>query len=160
MSIRTVVGDDDDGFRAAVIDVLEADPRFTVVGEAADGVELVEVAATTDPDLVLLDVRMPSGGAVAARALTGAHGDASRATPRPVVVALSAERAPEVVASLLQAGAVGFLAKGRLGGSLPDLLARVYDGELMVAAPSGILALRHLLHHRGEAAAKGEPEGA
>jgi len=146
MSIRTVVGDDDGGFRAAVVDVLADDPRFVVVGEAADGAELVEVARTTGPDLVLLDVRMPSGGSVAARALT--EDGSGRFASRPLVVALSADSGPEVVASMLQAGAVGFLAKGRLGATLPDLLARVAEGEVVVAVPSGIHALRQLLGQR------------
>jgi DNA-binding NarL/FixJ family response regulator len=166
MSIRTVVGDDDGGFRAALIDVLEADSRFAVVGEAADGAELVAVAASTHPDLVLLDVRMPSGGPAAARALTVTEGDPGRWPTRPLVVALSAETAPEVVASMLQSGAVSFLAKGRLGASLPDVLVRVTEGEVMVAVPTGIHALRHLLQHRrdpaaeadGHAAPKGHPE--
>ena len=154
MSIRTVVGDDDSGFRAAVIDVLEADPRFAVVGEAENGAQLVEVAATTNPDLVLMDVRMPSGGAGAARALSEAHGEPGRPSLRPVVVAVSADTSTEVVASMLQAGAVGFLAKGRLGATLPDVLARAADGELVVAVPTGIQALRHLLQHRRDPAAQ------
>jgi two-component system nitrate/nitrite response regulator NarL len=148
MSIRTVVGDDDTGFRSAVVDVLGADPRFAVVGEAADGAELLDVASTTHPDLVLMDVRMPSGGAVAARALTRAHGDPGRWATRPLVVAISADTTPEVVASMLQAGAVGFLAKGRLGATLPDVLVRMVEGEVVVAVPTGIHALRHLLQHR------------
>ncbi|HCB06242.1 MAG TPA: response regulator transcription factor [Nocardioides sp.] len=157
MSIRTVVGDDDSRFRAAVIEVLGADARFAVVGEAADGAELLNVATTTHPDLILLDVRMPSGGAVAARALTGANGDPGRWSTRPLVVAVSADTTPEVVASMLQAGAVGFLAKGRLGATLPDVLVRMVEGEVVVAVPTGIHALRHLLQHRREPA--GVPDG-
>lgn len=148
MSIRIVVGDDDGGFRAAVIEVLEADPRFAVVGEAVDGAELLEVTAATDPDLVLLDVRMASGGTIAARALTALEKESGRSGVRPLVVALTAEASPEVVASMLEAGAVGYLAKGRLGATLPDLLARVVEGEVVLAVPSGINALRHLLGHR------------
>ena len=156
MAIRTVVGDDDERFRAAVVDVLEADPRFAVVGVAADGAELVELAATTSPDLVVLDVRMPSGGAAAALRLSRPDGDPARSAPRPLVVALSADTAPEIVASMLEAGAVGFLAKGRLGATLPDLLARVCDGEVVVAVPTGVHALRHLL---GQREATSSPNG-
>ena len=165
MSIRTVVADNDAGFRAAVVDVLGADPRFTVVGEAADGEELLEVAATADPDLVLVDVRMPSGGAVAAHALTSST-DHTGPSQRPLVVGISADTGPEVVASMLQAGAAGYFAKGRLGASFADLLARVAEGEVVVAVPTGIHALRHLLHQRtaaepGAAAdsAVAQPEG-
>jgi two-component system nitrate/nitrite response regulator NarL len=64
------------------------------------------------------------------------------------VVAISADTTPEVVASMLQAGAVGFLAKGRLGATLPDVLVRMVEGEVVVAVPTGIHALRHLLQHR------------
>ena len=144
MAIRVAVADDDAMFRTAAVGLLRADPRIDVVGEAADGEELLELAAGTDPDVVLLDVRMPAGGAAAAQALTR-HGATQGRPSRPLVVALTAETSPEVIDAMLRAGAVGYLAKGRIGSALADLVSRVHDGEVIIAAPTASVALRRLL---------------
>ena len=60
-------------------------------------------------------------------------------------MAVTADTSPEVIDAMLRAGAVGYLAKGRIGATLPDLLFRVFDGELIVAVPTAGLALRRLL---------------
>jgi len=59
MAIRTLVADDVPELRAIFRLLLSSDDRFEVVGEAADGVEAVEMAGRLRPDLVLLDVAMP-----------------------------------------------------------------------------------------------------
>lgn len=138
MTVRVAVADDDAGFRDALVELLEADSRFEVVGTTGDGEELLELHERTRADVVLLDVRMPAGGAVAARAL------AASATP-PLVVAVSAETSPHVVLELLRAGAVGYLAKGRLGGDLGEFLARVVDGEVLIGTPTAGHVLRQLI---------------
>jgi DNA-binding NarL/FixJ family response regulator len=143
-TIRVVIGDDDARFRATVIDVLDADARFEVVGEAGTGAELLEVSMATEPDIVLLDVRMPGGGTEAARALSRIERYV-RGQYRPTVVALTAEAAPETIVALLRAGAVGYLVKGRVGATLPDLLERAFSGSVVLAAPSAAQALRQLV---------------
>ncbi len=136
-AIRVVVADDDDDMRSALLDVLSADPRFDVVGSAATGVELMALAGDRRPAVVLLDVRMPGGGVEAAAAL------AAEPSP-PVVVAVSANTELATVLAMLRAGAAGYLGKGRLGASLPDLVARCAAGELHLAVPNGPSILRHL----------------
>ena len=136
--IRVVVADDDEAIRAVLSEVMRSDTRFDVVGEAADGAELLELVATQDVDVVLLDVRMPNGGATAARAL--------QEGPPVVVVAVSAETSPETVASLLRAGVRGYLAKGRLGPNLPELVARCVAGEVILAVPTAAQAIQRLTH--------------
>lgn len=136
-AIRVVVADDDDDMRSALLDVLSADPRFDVVGSAATGVELMALAGDSRPSVVLLDVRMPGGGVEAAAALTSAPNP-------PVVVAVSANTEVATVLAMLRAGASGYLGKGRLGASLPDLVARCAAGELHLAVPNGPSILRHL----------------
>jgi DNA-binding NarL/FixJ family response regulator len=144
MTIRVALGDNDDAFRHAAVGLLEADPRIEVVGAAADGHELLELASSTEPDVILIDVRMPAGGPIGARALVDQAAAPGRRT-QPLVVALSAETSPDVIESMLRAGAVGYLAKGRIGSSLSDLVARVYQGEVILAAPTAGLALRRVL---------------
>jgi two-component system nitrate/nitrite response regulator NarL len=136
---RVVVADDDDVLRSALVDVLDADERFEVVGVAETGEGLPALVAATGADVVLLDVRMPGGGAEAARALTSTDGS------RPIVVALTAQVDTVRVLEMLRAGATGFLAKGRIGVSLPDLVARCAEGEVLLAVPTGVSALRHLV---------------
>lgn len=146
--IRIAVGDDDRAFREAVRDVLTADPRFTVVAAVASGTELREVVADLRPDVALVDIRMPGGGADAVRGLredeqgrvaTDAH-DVSL-----VVIAVSAHTGVSDVRDLLAAGATGYLAKGNLGGALPDLVHRCATGEVVLAVPSGAKALLMLI---------------
>jgi DNA-binding NarL/FixJ family response regulator len=123
--IRTIVADDHPGMVSALVGALEGDSRFTVVATAVTGFEAERVARRTRPDVVILDMRMPGGGVVAARAIT--------ALPRPpVVVAVSAHSSPAAVADMLDAGAAGHLTKGRIGSLLPDLVVRCVDGEVVL----------------------------
>jgi len=139
--IRVVIADDDVGIRSALEDVLDADPRFSVVGSVATGQELRTVARAVAPHVVLLDIRMPGGGPEAARALLE---DGLPDGRRPlVVIAVSAHTAVTNVVSMLRAGAVGYLAKGRLA-ALPDLVARCAEGEVVLAVPGAAEALRQL----------------
>jgi DNA-binding NarL/FixJ family response regulator len=140
--IRVVVADDDAGVREALVDVLSADRRFLVVGSAATGHLALVVASAVRPDVVLLDVRMPGGGPAAAHALSGLPGVGRSGAP--LVIAVSADTDAGTVAAMLRAGAVGFLAKGRLG-DLPDLVARCAGGEVVLAVPSAGDALREVM---------------
>jgi DNA-binding NarL/FixJ family response regulator len=144
MTIRVAVGDDDDAFRKAAVGLLEADPRIEVVGSAADGTELLQLVTETQPDVVLLDVRMPAGGAVGAKALADLAAASERRAPM-LVVALTAETSPDVIETMLRAGAVAYFAKGRIGAALGDLVSRVHDGEVILATPTAGLALRRVL---------------
>lgn len=135
--IRVVIADDDDGVRAALHDVLDADDRFLVVGTAAGGDDLARIVGAARPDVVLLDVRMPGGGEAAARSLAEMPGG-------PIVVAVSASTEISTVVSMIRAGATGYLAKGKLGHWLPEMVARCADGQVVLAVPNGAAALRSL----------------
>lgn len=134
---RAVVADDDTHVRSAVAMSLASDPRFEVVAQVGDAHLVAEVARSSGADVVLLDVRMPGGGAEAARALHGQGGT--------VVVAVSAETSPRIVTAMLAAGAQGYLAKDRIGASLPDLVGRCLAGEVILAVPTAGIVLRRLV---------------
>ena len=136
-AIRVVIADDDDGVRAALHDVLDADARFLVVGTASQGVDLARTVEAARPDIVLLDVRMPGGGMAAARAL-------SALPSAPVIVAVSASTEVATVVAMLEAGATGYLAKGRLGQWLPEMVSRCADGQVVLAVPNGAAVMRVL----------------
>lgn len=150
--IRVAVADDDRVFREAICEVLSADPRFAVVAEVASGTELRQVVADLRPDVALVDIRMPGGGAAAVRGLR--DDDRLRTNDPLVVIAVSAHTGVSDVRELLAAGATGYLAKGSLGAALPDLVHRCASGEVVLAVPSGAKALLMLVEQ-----ANGTPGG-
>lgn len=136
--VRVLIADDHPQMLAAMVHVVESDDRFMVVATATNGHDALRIASEVEVDVALLDVRMPGGGAYAVAAI--------RALPSaPAVVAVSAETTLSTVASIVRAGAVGYLAKGRIGESLPEVLAQCAAGEVVLATGSGAGALRLLL---------------
>lgn len=140
--IRVVVADDDASFRAALVDVLEADPRFSVTEAVPTGSDIVDVVCSGGADVALVDVRMVDGGPTAARAIREATEEGR--LRGVAVVALSAQAPVHTVVAMLREGAVGYLVKGRIGSELPDLLARCAAGEVVLAVPGAAEALRQL----------------
>jgi DNA-binding NarL/FixJ family response regulator len=123
---RVVVVDDQELVRAGFRLILEKGGA-DVVGEAADGVEALEVAAATAPDVVLMDVRMPRlDGIEATRRLVAAQ-------PRVKVLALTTFDLDEYVYAAVQAGACGFLLKDVSPADLVHAVAVVARGEAMLA---------------------------
>ncbi len=106
MSVRVLVVDDQALVRAGFRKILEADAEIEVVGEAADGLEAVERANALEPDVVLMDIRMPRlDGIAATRQLAGEGGSG------PQVLVLTTFGLEEYVYEALRAGASGFLLK-------------------------------------------------
>ena len=103
--VRILVADDHpltrDGIRAA----LALDAELEVVGEASDGQEAVHLAEQVQPDVVLMDVRMPVLGGI------GATQRISRTVPNARVVMLTVEETQARVGEAIQAGAAGYLLK-------------------------------------------------
>ena len=119
MTIRVLVADDQTLVRAGFRMILRAEPDIEVVGEAADGAEAIELARELDPDVVLMDVRMPNvDGIEATRRII----DGSEHAPR--VLVLTTFDLDEYVYEALRAGASGFLLK-----DAPGRAARVRDQD-------------------------------
>jgi DNA-binding NarL/FixJ family response regulator len=115
-----VLVDDHDILRAGSVKFLG--DRFDIVGEASDVEEAIEVILDTEPDGVLLDVRMPSGTGDAVVAAVRESGSSARF----LVLSVSAER--DDVVRMLNAGVDGYLLKSTLGEQLGDLVAEMLDG--------------------------------
>ncbi len=136
--VRVLIADDHPQMLAAMVHVVESDERFTVAGTATNADDALQFAKEHDVDVALLDVRMPGGGPSAVTAF--------RSLPSPpAVVAVSAETTVSTVAAMVRAGAVGYLAKGRIGETLPEVLAQCAAGEVVLATGSGAGALRLLV---------------
>jgi DNA-binding NarL/FixJ family response regulator len=127
---RVLLADDQALVRAGFRALLSVQPDIEVAGEAADGVEAVELVRRRQPDVVLMDVRMPRmDGLEATRRITS---DAALAGTR--VIALTTFELDEYVFGALRAGASGFLLKDI---DPPDLLTavRVVSGGEALLAP-------------------------
>jgi RNA polymerase sigma factor (sigma-70 family) len=107
VTVRVLIADDQTLVRAGFRKILEADAEIEVVGEAADGFEAVEAARTLEPDVVLMDVRMPRlDGLEATRRLVDQGKEEG-----PRVLVLTTFALEEYVYEALRAGASGFLLK-------------------------------------------------
>ena len=102
---RVLIADDDDLMRAGLIELLTADPKIEIIGEASTGREAVERARRLVPDVVLMDVRMPDLDGI------GATRELSRAAPEARVLILTTFEQDDYIFGALRAGASGFLLK-------------------------------------------------
>jgi DNA-binding NarL/FixJ family response regulator len=138
--IRVVLVDDQLLVRTGFNVILNQSPDITVVGEAADGREAIDVVRETKPDVVLMDVRMPGlDGIEATRRL---H-DPSRPNGPPRIIILTTFDLDEYVFAGLQAGASGFLLKDTRAADLLAAIRTVAGGQA-VAAPT---VTRRLIEH-------------
>jgi EAL domain-containing protein (putative c-di-GMP-specific phosphodiesterase class I)/DNA-binding NarL/FixJ family response regulator len=104
--IRVLVADDEDSVLAVLESLIESDPGLDLVGMVKDAEAAIDAAEHEQPDVALVDVRMPGGGGVrAAREIR-------RRCPATRVIALSAFEDRETVLAMLRAGALAYVAKG------------------------------------------------
>jgi DNA-binding NarL/FixJ family response regulator len=124
---RVLVADDFPLVREALAAALRRHPEIEVVGMAADGVEAVELALQHQPDVVVLDLKMPRmSGLVALTKL-------SAELPSTRVLLLTACEEPDTVIDAVSAGAAGFVTKRTSGADLTDAVLRVARGEPVVS---------------------------
>src|SRR3954452_24468404 len=125
---RVLVADDFPLVREALAAALNRHPQIEVVGMAGDGVEAVDLAMAHQPDVVVLDLKMPRmSGLVALTRLTAE-------LPRTRVLLLTACEEPETVIDAVSAGAAGFVTKRISGAELADAVCTVHQGNPVVDA--------------------------
>ncbi|MEA2427284.1 MAG: hypothetical protein QOF37_912 [Thermoleophilaceae bacterium] len=110
-----LIADDDAVVRSALIVQLQG--NFKVVAVAKDAAEATDLAIKHRPDIALLDVEMPNGGARAAVPRIATR------SPDTCMVVLSGDESREVVLELLNAGALAYIRKGRTGAEITKTLA-------------------------------------
>ncbi|MDT9592665.1 response regulator transcription factor [Nocardioides zeae] len=133
MSIRVVLVDDQELFRAGVAVILDAADDIEVVGQAADGFAAVRVVEETEPDVVLMDIRMPEmDGVEATRQIFSPERAARRTRPVRVVV-LTTFNLDDRAATAIRHGASGFLLKDTTPLMLRDAVRTVHTGNAVLA---------------------------
>ncbi|MET0864237.1 MAG: response regulator transcription factor [Nakamurella sp.] len=135
--IRVLVADDQELLRSAVRMIVQSQDDMEIVGEAANGLAAVQLAASARPDVVVMDVRMPVlDGVEATRRIVTAG-------PTPKVLVLTTFDLDEHAFGALQAGASGFLLKDAPGERIVDAIRAVAAGDAVIS-PS---TTRRLLDH-------------
>ena len=120
--IRVLIADDHPLIRSAIAELLGGTDDITVVAECADGAEVVEAAARTEPDVVLMDLQMPRmSGLEATRALRAALPDVR-------VIVLTGSWSAAAAREGRALGVAGFLLKGEGPDVLPDIVRTVARG--------------------------------
>ncbi|WEG10235.1 response regulator transcription factor [Microbacterium horticulturae] len=131
MSIDVLVADDQPIVRAGFAALLDAHDGITVVGQAANGAEAVTMAVRVQPDVILMDVRMPQlDGIAATRRILSPDSPAAK-TPR--IIMLTTFDIDDYVYDALQAGASGFLLKDALPEELVNAVRVVADGDALLS---------------------------
>jgi DNA-binding NarL/FixJ family response regulator len=125
--IRVLLVDDEELVRTGLRMILESEPDITVVGDGADGQDALDLVGRTDPDVVLMDIRMPRmDGLEATRRIS-----ATRARTR--VVVLTTFDLDEHVYAALEAGAAGFLLKDAPAAQLAHAVRVAAAGDALLA---------------------------
>jgi DNA-binding NarL/FixJ family response regulator len=126
--VRIVIADDHPMYRYGLSAALAATHEIQIVGEAADGSELLAVVAHTIPDVVLTDLAMPGvDGVAATRDIMACH-------PNMAVVILTMHEDDEALFAALRAGARGYLLKGANRTEITRAILAVAAGEAVYGA--------------------------
>lgn len=121
--IKVVIVDDHIMLREGIKKIINGDPDFEIIGEAGDGKEAVDMVAKLSPDVVLMDISLPSlNGIEATRRI-------KRDNSKVKVLALTMHDNEEYLSQMLQAGASGYILKRAATSELQEAIKVVSRGE-------------------------------
>ena len=127
-SCRVLVVEDFEPFRRLICSMLRERPEFQIIEEVADGLEAVQKAEELQPDLIILDIGLPSlNGMDAARRIC-------KLSPKSKILFMSQESSADVVQEALVLGALGYVVKAHAGRELPAAVEAVLQGRQFVSS--------------------------
>jgi len=127
MTTRVLICDDQSLVRGGFRMIIEARPGLEVAGEAEDGLQAIQLARDTEPDVILMDVRMPNLDGIEATRQIVASGSRAR------ILVLTTYDADEYVYAAIQAGASGFLLKDARPAQLAEAIQVIAAGDALLA---------------------------
>lgn len=139
-AIRVLCVDDHPLFRRGVASVILDDPGMTLVGEAGSGQEAIDQVRALKPDVVLMDLRMPSLGGVEATSIIVSEYPGTR------ILVITTFQGDVEVLRALKAGAAGYIVKSAIAEDLCEAIRKIHKGNRYI--PTEIAA--GLAHHAGE----------
>lgn len=142
--IRVLVVEDFEPFRAFTTSALAQHPDLRIIGEYSDGLEAVSRAAVLQPDLILLDVGLPSLNGIAAAQRIREHSSQSK------ILFVSGDYSPDIVERALSTGAAGYVVKSDAGRELLLAVAAVLQGRRYLSSSLSAFSLNQNGHeHAG-----------
>lgn len=126
-ALRLLISDDHPVVRVGLTGMLSAEPDFEVVGEAADGAEAISLTSRLEPDVVLMDLRMPGVDGVAATARIKAE------RPETGILILTTYESDADILKAIEAGATGYLLKDAPREDLFKAIRTVAEGASPLA---------------------------
>src|SRR5207248_9949140 len=127
-TVRVLIADDQTLFRSGLARLLGEDPRITICGQAVDGQDAVAKSAALKPDVILMDLKMPSMDGVEATAKIVA------AQPGVKVLILTTFDTDSFVLQALRAGASGYVLKDAEPAAIASSIMAVVSGERVMAS--------------------------
>jgi DNA-binding NarL/FixJ family response regulator len=138
--IRVLLADDQDIIRTGLTIILNHQPDLEVIGQAADGIEAVDLAKQLHPDVILMDIKMPRlNGIQATRQIMAA-------LPRTQIIILTTYDTDDWVFDGIRAGAVGYLLKDAPGENLAEAVRGAMRGESQMDPTVARKVLREFQH--------------
>src|SRR5437764_13358677 len=138
MAIRVLIADDHSVVREGLRRFLGRDPELTVVGEASDGAEAVELARQLHPDVVLMDLLMPVMDGIAATAAI------RKELLETEVVALTSVLESTAVIGAVRAGAIGYLLKDIQASELRRAIKAAAAGQIQLSPQASAYLMREV----------------
>jgi len=127
MTIRVLIAEDQRIVREGIVALLEDEPDITIVGEATNGVEAIDLFGTLQPDVVLMDLQMPVlDGPEATRRIRQDH-------PEARILVLTTYATDEFIFKALRAGAQGYLLKDTSADELLAAIHSIHQGRTSLA---------------------------
>jgi DNA-binding NarL/FixJ family response regulator len=126
LAVRVVIADDDPNFLREFVSLLSAE--FEVVATAADGISAFDRIRQFQPEIAVMDLRMPGLNGIEVTQKLKQHPSS------PAIVICSIENDPEVIAAALQAGALGYILKGRMASDLIPAVKAAAENRQYVSA--------------------------
>ncbi len=143
--VRVLVVDDFEPFRQFICSTLVSRPELRIIGVASDGLEAIHKAEELQPDLILLDIGLPSlNGIEAARRIR-------KLSIESKILFVSQESSAEVAKEAFASGALGYVVKGHAGSDLLAAVETVLDGAQFISGIQGHSVIPGEITHRHEA---------